>query len=90
MNGTVSGVFLGDELLLSGITTRELETAAAATKDALRGGDNWDGSCVVYWNEAWDPVVNNDTFAVPDSALHSVPPSVDWIRCVPNLVRCLS
>ena len=79
MNGTVSGVFLGDELLLSGITTRELETAAAATKDALRGGDNWDGSCVVYWNEAWDPVVNNDTFAAPDSALHSVPPSVDWI-----------
>jgi hypothetical protein len=57
---------LGDELLGQGITVAELTTAADTVKRDWPEG-------VVYWNEEWDPVVNNDTYKHPASALHAVP-----------------
>ena len=76
-NGTTIGVFLGDELLLQGVTVAELTAAAAAVKAAW-GATN---TSIVYWNEAWDPVVNNASFAEkhPASALGAVPTEVDWV-----------
>lgn len=54
--GTVFGVFLGDELLGAGVTVSELTTAADTVKR------DWPDA-VVYWNEEWAPVVQNDTYA---------------------------
>ena len=60
------------QLLSWNITVAELTTAADTVKA------EWPTS-VVYWNEAWAPVVGNSTYPYPASALHRVPASVDWI-----------
>ena len=70
--GSVFGVFLGDELLAEGINVTELSIAAETVKH------DWP-EAIVYWNEAWDPVVNNDTYPQQASALHAVPDAIDWI-----------
>ena len=70
--GAVFGVFLGDELLAQGINVTELTIAASTVKE------DWP-EAVVYWNEAWDPVVNNNTYPNSASALNAVPDAIDWI-----------
>lgn len=71
----IFGIFLGDELLNSGVYVTELTTAADAVKY------DWPDA-IVYWNEAWGPVVENVTWAKTHSnltALRSVPNAIDWI-----------
>jgi len=36
----------------------------------------------VFWNEEWGPVVQNDTWPHPASALHRVPDAIDWVSLV--------
>jgi hypothetical protein len=71
-NGTVIGVFLGDELLGAGVNVTELTIAAETVKGT------WP-SAIVYWNEMWGPVVQNATWKHRASALSKVPDAIDWI-----------
>jgi len=66
------GVFIGDELLLGGLTVESLTIAA----DTVRA--TWPNA-IIYWNEAWKVIVtgvNNFGEAVN---LKAMPTAFDWI-----------
>jgi hypothetical protein len=74
-NGTIMGVFLGDELLGAGVNVTELTLAAETVKRS------WPNA-VVYWNEEWGPVIQNATWLVAEIAIST-------IRCFASLLLCV-
>jgi hypothetical protein len=66
-NGTVSGFWLGDELIFGGVSAATIEMVAARIKRALP-------QSIVWYNEAWTVFSNPEHYQ-----LQMVPKSLDWI-----------